>query len=460
MSPQPARKSISAVIKLSEVCHLDSQIQELLSSQPNSRKIITFLKKRYGKLSIKVHNNEARMTWTLKNVDMDAENIHKLALSCARKRKFQQAIAKWTQAVVRNPEDPDYYFNLGLAFFENKNYREAIENLTQTISICPIYQRAYLILGTIFLKIRKFSEAEKKIRESIYFNNNNALAYLNLGAVYSILKKYEEAVTSFQHVIKLAPREIRAYFGLAKIYSIIGDTESANTNYRKVIELDQKGVLAAHAQKGLVSLSENDNGHVEPEAALEEISNEDLETLYIEGYKSFLYSDYQNAASMYQKYLSRKNKDDHIWAALGVVLQRSGAPEKAMKAFQQASKLNPAKGLYFKQLAISYDSLGKAQEAVDALAKASELGKVDSVSLSILGKNLIKLDDFTEAITQLEQSVQSNKANLLGHLNLAIALLKVGEKDRAVNHIEVIMSSKINTPLKEQAKELIEQIRD
>jgi tetratricopeptide (TPR) repeat protein len=451
MSLLAAKKSYSARLDLTAIRHIDPEIDEYLSGRVDENYFRNYLQHRYGNgssesLDIRIADKTAELKWTSgSRISAEAEIFHKEALACARRKEYQQAVQKWIQAVAANPEDPDYYFNLGIALFEKKNYQEAVENLKKVISLCPIYHRAHLILGTVCLKTRKFADAEVYLKNSIYFNPHNALAHLNLAAVYSILKKYEAGIASFTRAIELSPAEVRAYFGLAKIYSIIGDIDNANKNFRKVIELDNKGVLANHAKRGIISR--------------EELKAGNLDEYYSEGYKAFLYGDYSRAVEMYRRYVEAKPEDDYVWAALGEALLRNGSVEQAATAFKHATKINPSKGLYGKQLAIAYDYLNRPQEAVDAAQKATESGKVDSITMCLLGKNLVKLNRVTEAIPVLEQALKSNRTNLSAQINLSIARARNNEIDYAVDALKAIMSSKIDSPLRAEAEKLLAKFR-
>ncbi len=452
MNPQSSPKSIAATLSLSDLRHLNPEIQDLLSAKSDPAVIVEFLKRRYGnkgKLEVHISDNKADLRWQAPSANAEAEEFHQEALGWARQKEFAKAIAKWVQAVALNSSDPEYYFNLGIASFENKNYTEAVENLRQCLTVCPIYFRAHLILGTILLKLSKFAEAENHLRESTFFNPRNALAHLNLGAVCSILKKYQDGIASFQRALELSPKEVRAYFGVAKIYSLLGDTENANINYRKVIELDQNGALASHAKRGIVATGVETG----------QLPTANLESLYAEGYKAFLYSDYKTAARMYQKYIERKPEDDQVWAALGVASLRAGAPDQAAKAFEQANKLNPGKALYLKQLGTAYDVLDRPEQAVQTFARAQEQGKSDSVMLALWAKNLIKLNQLTEAMEHLERAVKQNRLNLTAHYHLAAGLMRMGQMERAASHLETVMSAKVDTPLKAEAQKQAQKLR-
>jgi Flp pilus assembly protein TadD len=158
---------------------------------------------------------------------------------------------------------------------------------------------------------------------------------------------------------------------------------------------------------------------------------------------------------MYRRYVEAKPEDDYVWAALGEALLRNGLVEQAATAFKHATKINPPKGLYSKQLAIAYDYLNRPQEAVDAAQRATESGKVDSITMALLGKNLVKLNRVTEAITVLEQALKSNRTNLSAQINLSIARARNNEMDIAIDALKAIMNSKIDSPIRGEAEKLL-----
>jgi len=445
-----AKKVVSTRLELSVIRGIDTVIDEFLSGRVSAEQIRAYLLQRFGNgtstsFEVRIVDRVAELRWTSAKTSAEAEIFHKEALAFARRKDYRQAVQKWVQAVASNPEDPDYYFNLGIALFEAKKYNEAVENLKKVIGLCPIYQRAHLILGTVCLKIRKFADAEIHLKESIYFNPQNALAHLNLGAVFSILKKYDEGIRSFRRTLELSPSEVRAYFGLAKIYSIRGDVDNANVNYRRVIELDTLGVLANHAKRSIVGRSDSKAGN--------------LDEIYSEGYKAFLYSDYKRAIDLYRRYVEAKPEDDYVWSALGEALLRNGQVEHAVETFRQAVKIAPSKGLYLKQLAIACDFLERPQEVVDAARKANESGKADSITLGLLGKNLAKLNRVSEAIPLLEQAIRSNRSNLQAQLSMAAARVQNNEREVAMEYLVGILQSKINSPIKAEAERMLSKLR-
>lgn len=457
MEEKTHQKTVNATLDLNEI---DGDIEQLylpLKKEEKielSKKILRLPENFNDIIDFKIKDEKIHFFWYIPQSNSQAENLHKNAIIHARKGDLKKAIENWTKASQINPLDPDYFFNLGVAYFEIKKYIEAIDALTRALAICPIYYKANLILGTAYLKIRKFENARKHIEKSLIVNKNNILAYLNLGAVNSILKDYKNGIAMFEKAIELSPKEPSAYMGLAKIYATLDNVEKANFYFKKVIEYDQKGNLANYAKR-LITLQRRQK--VEDDTiSIDEAANP--EEYYSEGYRNYIIGNFQKSVQLYKKYLTTKSDDDYVWCALGESQLRAGQPELAAESFKKAAKLSSSKGLYFKELGIAFDKLGKFDLVVAAMTKANELGKLDSVTYGIWGKALYELGRNGEAIDKLEESLKANKNNLFAKYYMAFALSKEQEIDDAVGYLEEILNAKLDTPLKDLSQKLKQQI--
>ncbi len=457
MEQKTLQKTVSAALDLNDV---DGDIEQLylpLNSKEKidvSKKILGLPDNFQDTIDFKIKDEQIHFYWYFPTINSQAEKLHKNAIIYARKGDLKKAVENWTKAAQINPQDPDYFFNLGVAYFELKKFIEAIDALTRTLAICPIYYKANLILGTAYLKIRKFENARKHIEKSLVVNKNNVRAYLNLGAVNSILKDYKNGITMFEKVIELSPKEASAYMGLAKIYATLDNIERANFYFRKVIEFDKKGSLANYAKR-LITSQRKQKIEEEP-VDIGELTNPD--EYYSEGYRNYIIGNFQKSVQLYKKYLTAKSDDDYVWCALGEAQLRAGQPELAAESFKKAAKLSSSKGLYFKELGIAFDKIGKYEKVVASMTKANELGKLDSVTYGLWGKALIELGKNGEAIDKLEESLKANRNNLFAKYCMALALSKEQEVDDAIGHLDEILSSKVETPLKAQSENLKQQI--
>ncbi|RMF70259.1 MAG: tetratricopeptide repeat protein, partial [Calditrichaeota bacterium] len=184
-----------------------------------------------------------------------------------------------------------------------------------------------------------------------------------------------------------------------------------------------------------------------------------VEKYYQQGYRSFLFADYEKAVLMYGGYLKNKPDDDFVWYSLAESYLRLGQIQKAVEAYEKAIALNPSKALYHKGLAVAYNYLDQNHKVIDCAEKARKLGKDDSILNTLLGKSLINQQNFTEAVQVLEKALEQNCNNLLAKFQLAIAYMKTGQVDLAVNHLQEISRSPVKTPIKMEAQALLNKLQ-
>ena len=455
------QKQFSAVLRLNQFETLNGELNKFQDKNEQQKYIKQFLLQKYGKkegkFEVILKTNKVKLVWTPSKVDFRAEALHRDALALAKNKNYKDAINNWVKAISINTSDPDYYFNLGIAFFESKNFTESIENLEKVIDLCPIYPNAYLILGTTYIKTRKFDQAEIQLKESIVINPKHALAYLNLGAVYSIIRKYAEGIEMFQRSLELSPKEVRAHFGLGKIHALQGKADLANEHFKKVIEIDTNRALTNHAKKSMIlpPVEEKNQGYLtsRPKGLVYS------EMSYQEGYKAYLFTDYDKSVNMYTRYLEQKPDDDFVWFSLGEAHLRSGRPSKAVEAFQKAISVNSSKALYYKELALSLGYLNRDADALECIQKAQKLGKNDSVLFALQGNFLIKKNQIQDAIEILGKALKLNSNNLLAKYYLALAYKKNNEISFAVNYLQEIIRSPINSPIKMEAEAMMREVQ-
>lgn len=410
-----------------------------------------------GRLEVRQDAERFILLWFAPTFSPEAEKFNREALNNARKKNFPSAIQLWQEAIRLNPQDPNYHFNLGVANYEKGDHPSATKNLEQALAICPIYVKAYFLLGTILSRARRYREAMEIIQKGHVFNPTNPISLVNLGAIANILKDYEAAIRHFEKALTLNPKETKAYFGLAKIYSAKNDIDNANRCYRAVIKLDPNGNMANIARQSIVS-----DPIVIPESpsGVDEFSNHSQEELYSEGYRAYVAGNYQRAVAAYSRYLKNSPNDADVWSSLAASQIRIGKVDEAIQSLKRAMMQNSKKSLFHKQLAIAYDLSQRHDEAVAAAKQAQALGKTDSITLGILGKNLCILNRHTEAIPILQTAVKANQNNFSARYYLALSLSQSGQLDQAQGHLQEILLSRTDTPMKENARQLVQALRN
>ncbi|MBN1480011.1 tetratricopeptide repeat protein [candidate division KSB1 bacterium] len=430
----------------------------------DNEKVLDYLTKDYQGVAqffdIDFDDGKALVSWGVQRGSKEAEDHNKKGLAAAKDKNFQEAIEHWRKAIYINNHDPDTLYNLALAYFEISNFTKSLDKCQEVIENCPVYFRAYFLLGSLYSKMRKFEQAAENIRKGLVFQPDNTTGLVNLGAVLSILKKNHEAILIFERAISLSSTNIKAYLGLGKLYAAQNDVENANRCFKVVIKLDPNGNLGNIAKNSI--LPEHDMAMAnKSEAVITEPSQTmsgDVNELYSHGYQYFLKNDYHTACRFFEKYLEQKDRDAKVWSLLAICQLRSGNQQGAVISIEKAL-LNQAKNpSLFKQASIIYDACGRAEESRNAAMKAYEMGKHDSVTLTLLGIGKAHAGELYDSAKILQDAVGKNPNNLKARYHLACVLHELRQIDSARQHLEEILWSERETPLKKKARDLLSQM--
>ncbi len=386
------------------------------------------------------------MSETLQNTQ-SVKMLNQKALVYYKQRKFDEAIQLWRKALEIDHLNTTVLYSLGIVHFEQKKYDEAIRYLQKVSEIAPDHHKALLVLGSAYLKLRKFDVAEGFIQKSLKLFPKNKMAYLNLGAIYSVRKEFDYAIEMFNKVIELDPNEARAYLGLGKIFSFLGNHQQANAYFQKIIELAPNSALAGYAKKALMSARKG------------EISDKDVEHYFSDAFRYYLNNYFLESAQNYEAYLELRPKDDLAHYFLAEVYLKIGQFKKGFLAFKNAIFNNPNKGLYYKELGLLLDKFGNPKDVLEVIKKAKALGKNDTVSLTLEGKNLNKLNQFKTAIETLEQAIKLDRNNVLARFELARAYIETGDFEMGNIQIQHILEMPVKSPLKRQAEKLLDTLK-
>lgn len=124
----------------------------------------------------------------------------------------------------------------------------------------------------------------------------------------------------------------------------------------------------------------------------------------------------------------------------GRELYRNDEDDEALKAFQQAVKLDPELAEAHFRLGLTYDALGQEQEAEDAYKKAVETykkylaieGNLDEAEAHYnLGQTYNGLHLYTEAVREYRQAIKTKPDDAAIHYDLGLALMRLAQYDQA-----------------------------
>lgn len=160
-------------------------------------------------------------------------------MSMQKKYKLMMVafLALLVASQARAQEKAGDYLLKGSELVQKKKYEEAIGSFQQAIKLDPKNSKAHLLLGLTYANTGSFDQAVKYSQNSLSIEPSFA-AYHNLGLIYANKGEYEKAKTAYEQALKLNPSSFRAWYELALIHSGNGHFSDAITAYKKVIEMN------------------------------------------------------------------------------------------------------------------------------------------------------------------------------------------------------------------------------
>ena len=106
----------------------------------------------------------------------------------AKKKDFNNALAAYSEAEKRNPEDYFLYFNRGIVLTQTGEYDEAIKAYQKSLQLNPTHYPVYRNIGIIFYVNQNYEEDSEIDRILNYFLVTMKKSYKNSSNFYKLFK--------------------------------------------------------------------------------------------------------------------------------------------------------------------------------------------------------------------------------------------------------------------------------
>lgn len=308
----------------------------------------------YLKGNFEVGLNFAQKALALKNNDAEAKLIY--SLNNMKSNNFANV----------NPDDP--FINEALVInpnlilaklfkalgYLNRGQAEKTETLIKEIlKDNPNVLFAEISLAITYLSQKKYDQAIEILNKAIERNPRDFSSYRLISNIYLLMKKYDLAITSSNQALAINPKDFSSYKLLGDIYYEQKLIPEAINNYKTSIALNNKNIAKEKLAK------------IYSEQALAFYSNNEL----------------LNASIKYQEALLLDENNQDMLNNLGAIYLTLGKYEDSIKQFKKLIKLNPKFEKAYYNLAIAYETLGKAFEAKINYQSACTLGNTTACDI-------------------------------------------------------------------------------
>ncbi len=316
--------------------------------------------------------------------------------------RVREALEGWVPMECVDADLAESELFRGRDLQQQGEFRGAIECYERAIAIDANNAIAYSNLGVIKQQLGEFAEAIAHYRKALAIDPNLAETLSNLGSALADAGETAEAIAVYDRALSLNPNCAEALINLGLAREEQGDLVEAVNCYQQAIQVNP------HCAEAYLNLG----------IALEEQGKLD-EALVI----------CQQAIQQFPA-----NVDAHY--NLGMVLYKQGKFENAIACYQRVLSLKPDFLQALNNLGKAFEEVGKLANAIECYHRAIELQPNNINSFNGLGNALQQQGKFTDAVACYSQGVELNVTHPEAHLNLALALLLVGDFQRGFSEYE------------------------
>jgi tetratricopeptide (TPR) repeat protein len=178
-------------------------------------------------------------------------------LNLAKTGDMPGAIAKFDEAIIKNPKNGEAFFFRAKAEIELKQFDKAMTDLDLAIKLDTRQSLYYYYRGKLYSDSGKQDLAIADFNSAIDLKNDFPDAYNYRGVAKAILQKHKEAIDDYDIGIKGNPAYAIIYYNKGTSQAALKDYQGAIVTFTKGIGLDATQVKA-YLNRGNCRLMTND----------------------------------------------------------------------------------------------------------------------------------------------------------------------------------------------------------
>ncbi len=382
---------------------------------------------------------------------LDPTNIraeHYLGLSFERLGRTEDALEAYGKGVSLDHGDgvdPGLYVDLGALLTSSNRAAEAVPHLLRAVQMAGGDSTAHRELGKAYLSLNRLEESQAGLEKAAELAPQEAPVHYLLAQVYRKRGLAEKARAETERYTALSGQHSSPESPLAGARALLdlGQAAEAEQLVRKYLEVHKNsgeghyllGYILFNRQKAKESLAEYTEG-----AKYRTPSAYDLETV---GADYVLLEDYVDADRWFTKSVQWNPGNRQALYYLGRAKYNENRFDEAIAVFERCLKLDPKDVKAEDNLGLSYQALGRSDEAIvayrQAIAWQADSPLKDAGPYIDLGAVLVEMDRIEEAVPHLLQAVAIAPRDVKAHRELGKAYLKLNRLPEAQNELEKVV---------------------
>lgn len=305
------------------------------------------------------------------------------ALALHRQGRLQEAEARYTGVLVKEPGNAAARYHLGLVRLQRGNLEGGIAALKPLLKSVPEHVEAHYNLGRAYSESGRHEQALSCFERAAALRPTLAEVQFYLGLTLAYMGRKEAALPPLQRAISLRPELAEAHHAHASVLNELGRYEPALRSFEKALAL-RPGFAEAHNGLGtaLFGLNRLQEAAVQYREAIR------LKPDYAEAYTGLSdvlrsLGDFQAAVECGEQAIRVRPGDAVAHVVLGQALTEQGKYQAALAALEQALVMQPDCAAAHGELGAMLHLWGRHAEARLHGDKALALAPHDSKAASV-----------------------------------------------------------------------------
>jgi tetratricopeptide (TPR) repeat protein len=367
----------------------------------------------------------------------ETKSLLKQAETLLGKADVNGAAKLLEQVLERNPTLPETYLGLARISLATNQLDSARVHATAATKLAPETGLGWTLLGLVHEASNDLATALQHVRKGAELSPNVYLCQFNHGRVLAAAGKPAEGIAPLKRATELDPSNADGFYTLGIAYKQAGQNENALKAFEKTTQLAPKSVDAwATLGDVLFSLKQFQAARDALDRGLAACGDHPA-LLEKATASAMMMSDGDGAVAYVERELKVVPNHEQGWLNLAHLRLMTKEFDKSEQAAKELLKRNPRNWEAWFHLGNLYEaSPSTEKQAEEAYRKAIELNPDHWKPLANLGALLVEMSSpakNSEAIPVLEQAqMLAPKGEWLVQYNLALAYVKVGRKDRAL----------------------------
>jgi tetratricopeptide (TPR) repeat protein len=147
-------------------------------------------------------------------------------------------------ALLENPDNPEYYFKRAKVYFEDKNYRQALSDIGQAIRIDNSSSKYYVFLANLYKTLDKNTSAIQAAKHAETLNSQDPELYILMAQIYMDLGDKKNSDYYLDQSAILAPLHSEIFVLKGNALTRSGDTLAAIDHYLSALRKDKDNLHA------------------------------------------------------------------------------------------------------------------------------------------------------------------------------------------------------------------------